>query len=509
MPNTNFRQPEDDLEHTTATYHRMLYATTRDFVTFSSPEIWQDAGMSRIDSTVISANDVYYRFTKDEGAGGTGCTDIIQESSSSLLATLPSWTMIDSCIGNKAGTNQVEGPTAFRSNPGDVNGQKFYLFVDEYSGRGYIPLETTDISKPEWKVSSSFTLPKTPRHGTVVPVTAAELASLKATALKPKDVAQVRQVSKRSRRTSAVGMGSPVLPGLYADPNIAVFDGKYYMYVTTDGVPGWGGNVFYAWSSEDLVTWTRGDAPFLTLNGTNGNVPWASGNAWAPTIAERSGKYYFYFSGHNPTYDHKTIGVATSDNPEGPYTAQPTAMILNNEIVKSGQAIDPDAFLDPVTGKYYFYWGNGNPLVAELNDDMISINWATAQGIDGLEDFREGLFVVYREGTYHLTYSIDDTGSENYRVGYATSTSATGPWTYHGVILQKDVSQGILGTGHNSILNVPGTDDWYIAYHRFAIPVGGGYQRETTIDRLTFDSQTGLIQTVIPTLTSVDPQIVP
>ena len=101
--------------------------------------------------------------------------------------------------------------------------------------------------------------------------------------------------------------------------------------------------------------------------------------------------------------------------------------------------------------------------VAKLNDDMISINQSTIKTISGLTDFREGSFVVYREPYYHFTYSIDDTGSENYRVGYATAESADGPWTYRGVVLQKDESQGILATGHDSMVNVPGTDDWYIA----------------------------------------------
>ena len=128
---------EDDTEHTGATYHRMLYATTQDFVTFSEPQIWQDAGTSRIDSTVLKEGDQYYRFTKDEG-GVTGCTDIIQESSPSLLAQLDGWSIVASCIGRDAGAQAVEGPTAFKANPDDVNGEKFYLFVDEYSGRGYI-----------------------------------------------------------------------------------------------------------------------------------------------------------------------------------------------------------------------------------------------------------------------------------------------------------------------------------------------------------------------------------
>lgn len=70
-------------------------------------------------------------------------------------------------------------------------------------------------------------------------------------------------------------MGSPALPGLYADPHIAVFgDTHYYIYSTTDGFPSWGGQVFYGWSSKDLVSWTRGAEPLLTLNSTLGNVPW-------------------------------------------------------------------------------------------------------------------------------------------------------------------------------------------------------------------------------------------
>ncbi|KAK1910631.1 hypothetical protein P3342_008510 [Pyrenophora teres f. teres] len=487
---------DTDTNRTGATYHRMLYVTTRDFVTFSEPQIWQDAGMSRIDTTVIQEEGVFYRFTKDEGATGTGCSDIIEERSSQLLAPVSSWTQVTACIGRNAGTSAVEGPTVFKANAGDVNGEKFYLFLDEYGGRGYIPLETADIANPTWKVSASYKLPTSPRHGTVLPVTAKELAGL-----------NTEKVSSIMQRIS------PVLPGLYADPNIAVFGNKYYIYATSDGYEGWGGNVFYVWSSLDLVTWTRSDEPFLTLNGTSGNVPWATGNAWAPTITERGGKYYFYFSGNNPTYDSKTIGVAIADSPEGPFIAEPTAMILNKGAVKTGQAIDPAVFEDPTTGKYYIFYGNGGSdiigsVYAELNDDMVSVKENTTTAIPGLTDFREGIFVNYRQGLFHLTYSIDDTGSENYRVGYATSDSVHGPWTYRGLILQKDASQGILATGHSSIINVPGTDNWYICYHRFRIPGGDGTHRETTIDKLFFD-ENGFIMPVTPTLSGVSPEKIP
>ena len=55
----------------------------------------------------------------------------------------------------------------------------YYLFVDEYGGRGYIPLGTDDLENPDWQVASDYDLPASPRHGTVIPVTAAELAALR------------------------------------------------------------------------------------------------------------------------------------------------------------------------------------------------------------------------------------------------------------------------------------------------------------------------------------------
>ena len=137
---------------------------------------------------------------------------------------------------------------------------------------------------------------------------------------------------------------------------------------------------------------------------------------------------------------------------------------------------------------------------------MVSIDEDTLGESKGLDKYLEAPFVVFRKGLYHMTWSIDHTWSEDYRVGYATGPSATGPWENHGVILQKRPELGILGTAHHSILNVPGTDDWYIAYHRFAIPDGDGYHRETTIDRLTFDPETGLIESVTPTLEGISPQ---
>jgi len=768
---------ESDPGHTGNTYNRMLYATTRDFVTFSAPKIWQDLGASRIDSTVIKDGGKYHRFTKDEG-GVTGCSDIIQEQADSLTAAddvsdpkydpkNPAWKIVASCIGKAAGTSAVEGPTAFKANPGDTSGSPYYLFVDEYGGRGYIPLGSNSLDTPSWKVPASYSLPTKPRHGTVLPITQAELtklaklpdplpataeglvarypldqasgttvtdasgngnnaalvggatysegslafngtdgyvklpnnamagmeamtvstdvwvdpaqqtpyflwgmgntdptgtgngyvfstgdsnyraaiasgnwtteqnaqgsgalrrgawrtltytvgggkaalyldgrqvaqntavtitpgsigggittanfigksvysgdklfkgrmrdfriynrvlsgeeisqlgnnattvsavtlASLKVPALidneagtivlplKPgtdrRNLNPVFTVASTSKVTGADAgdysaprkitvtgatgatreytvttrlMRSPLLPGLNADPNIVRFGDTYYIYATTDGIAGWGSTTFKVWSSTDLATWTE-HPTILDL----ADVSWAHTNAWAPTIAFANGKYYFYFCAAG------NIGVATSDSPLGPFKDS-GAPLIDRKDYNNAQQIDPGVFTDD-DGQSYLYWGNGTAYVAPLKADMASIDVTKRQTIGGLTDFREGPFMNKRNGIYYLSYAIDDTGSENYRVGYATATSPYGPFTAKGLILTKDPALGILGPGHSSIIQVPGTDDWYIAYHRFAIPGGNGFNRETTIDRLYFDAA-GAITPVIPTLESIDP----
>ncbi|GAA2277656.1 hypothetical protein GCM10010415_52310 [Streptomyces atrovirens] len=547
---------DDDPDHTGSTYNRMLYATTKDFRTFSEPKVWNDPGYSVIDSTVVEHEGTYYRYTKDERdpSSGSPCSKFITgEKSASLTDT--SYDFVSDCIGNGA-MSRGEGPTVFKSN----TEEKWYLFIDEYGGRGYLPFETTDLDSGEWTPSTDYRLPASPRHGTVIPVTRAEYDRLlaaypesptsvvDATAPGQKGYAVVSEetgkvvlpmepdadlrhlapklwvgegatVSPRpgarrdfrepqaytvtaadgTRRTwtvEAVPTRSPVLPGLYADPDVRYMDGRYWIYPTTDGFPGWGGTRFKAFSSRDLVHW-KDHGVILDLGP---DVSWADKNAWAPAIAERDGKYYFYFCAE------QQIGVAVADSPAGPFK-DALGKPLIGKTQFSGQMIDPAVFTDD-DGQSYLYWGNGHGYVAPLDDGMVSFDTARVKDITP-DNFREGSFVVKRDGTYYFMWSEDDTRSEDYHVAYATGPSPLGPWTERGTILSKRPEYGILGTGHHSVVNTPGTDDWYIVYHRFALDGpgtsgGDGTHRETTVDRLEFAAD-GTIEPVVPTLESVSP----
>ncbi|MEL0455912.1 family 43 glycosylhydrolase [Flavobacteriaceae bacterium SZ-1-7] len=308
-----------------------------------------------------------------------------------------------------------------------------------------------------------------------------------------------------------------VLPDFHADPEVLYSEktGRFYIYPTNDGYPGWGGYNFNVFSSPDLVHWTN-EGEILDLS-TN-QVPWATGNAWAPAIIEKNingnYKYFFYFSGNDGI---KKIGVAVANDPTGPFIDSGAPMISQLPVGANGQLIDGDIFEDPISGKSYFYYGNGFMAVAELNDDMVSIKPNTTSVITpsggnlGTYAYREGAYVFYRNGLYYFLWSVDDTGSANYHVAYGTSTSPTGPINVASqpIVIIQDPANKIYGTGHNSIIQIPGKDEWYIVYHRINADYlysDPGTHREVCIDQLTFNND-GSIIPVTPTRRGIDPVI--
>jgi hypothetical protein len=62
-------------------------------------------------------------------------------------------------------------PACFKSNTEN----RWYLFIEEHGGQGYVPFTTTDLDSGKWtKVTSSYSLPRNARHRIVLPITQAE-----------------------------------------------------------------------------------------------------------------------------------------------------------------------------------------------------------------------------------------------------------------------------------------------------------------------------------------------
>ena len=438
---------------------------------------------SCIDGDIVYKDGKYHLFYKTEGHGNGIKVAVTDELTSGRWTESPDY---------KQQTDQaVEGAGTFKLSGTD----KYILMYDLYTSGRYQFTETTDLEHFR-AIDSKVTMDFHARHGTVMAVTRDEMKRLTDKWGLPEGVTIPR---------------NPVLTGFHADPEILYSEqtGRYYIYSTTDGVPGWGGAHFTVFESSDTRNWTEAGT---VLDLKAGDAAWADGNAWAPCIIEKKIKgryrYFFYYSGNSKDGKGKQIGVATGDTPTGPFKDSGKPMITDLP-VGYGQQIDVDVFTDPVSGKSYLYWGNGYMAGAELNKDMMSIkkNTLTVMTPQGgtLQDYayREAPYVFYRNGIYYFMWSVDDTGSPNYHVAYGTSRSPLGPIEVAAqpVVLSQKPEQGIYGTAHNSVISLPGSDEWLIVYHRINrnyLNDSPGTHREVCIDRLEFNAD-GTIRPVVPT----------
>lgn len=429
-----------------------------------------------IDGDIVVKDDKFYLFHKSE-SGTPGIKLAISDNLTEGYRYL-SMDRVDQ------ETDNVEGSGVFKLNSSD----EWILMYDVY-GRGRYQFTKSKDLQNFTVIDEDISMNFHPRHGTVLPITKRELKRL-------------------TDKWGEVENNNPVLSGFYADPDVLYSNktGKYYIYPTSDGFDNWSGDYFKTFSSDNLVDW-KDEGVILDLKR---DVSWADNNAWAPSIVEKKVdgkyKYFYYFTAQ------QKVGVAISDNPEGPFVDSGKPLIdWRPEGIEDGQEIDPDVFTDPQTGKSYLYWGNCYFAGAELNSDMTSIKRETLTLMNPGKTYREGAYVIYRKGIYYFMWSEDDTRSPNYKVRYATSTSPLGPLTIpeNNIVIQKDLEKGILGTGHCSAIKANGTDQWYLVYHRFNYPDGekmgaaAGFHREVCIDKLQFTKNGDIIE-VKPTLRGVE-----
>ncbi|WP_298737727.1 glycoside hydrolase family 43 protein [uncultured Chitinophaga sp.] len=302
-------------------------------------------------------------------------------------------------------------------------------------------------------------------------------------------------------RQAAAQNGNPVITGWYADPEAAIFGKKYWIFPTFSDK--YEKQVFFdAFSSDDLRKWKK--HPHILDTAA---VKWAKRAMWAPAIVEKDGKYYFFFAANDIQSDaeHGGIGVAVADKPGGPYKDY-LGKPLIDKFHNGAQPIDQFVFHDK-DGQYYMIYGGWRHCnIVKMKPDFT--------GFEPMEDgalfkeitpegYVEGPFMFIHNGKYYFMWSEGGWGGPDYSVAYAIADSPVGPFKRIGKILQQDTAVAT-GAGHHSVINVPGTDRWYIVYHRRPLTEKAANHRVVCIDEMHFDKD-GMIVPVKITNESVQP----
>ena len=288
------------------------------------------------------------------------------------------------------------------------------------------------------------------------------------------------------------GQKNPVIDGWYADPEGVIFDKKYWLYPTYSAK--YEKQVFLdAFSSKDMVKWKKHPRILDTSS-----IKWAKKAVWAPAIVKKDQRYFLFFSANDIQSKQRNgqvddtlggIGIAVADSPGGPFKDH-LGKPLINKFYNNAQPIDQFVFRDKDNQYYIIYGGWGRCNVGKLNENFTALlPFSDSQVVKEItpKGYVEGPTMFIRNGKYYFMWSEGGWTNDTYKVAYGVSDNVFGPFERKGTILEADKAIAT-GAGHHSVMNIPGTDEWYIVYHRRPIPNLDRDHRVVCIDRMFFDT---------------------
>jgi len=305
-----------------------------------------------------------------------------------------------------------------------------------------------------------------------------------------KTVAQNNTLASANGEKSLV-INNPIIKNKYTgDPAALVYKDKVYLYAGHDEAPNdfnfYKMSEWLVYSSSDMVHWQEHPVPLKVSDFT-----WAKSDAWAAQVIERNGKFYWYVTVEHGTIPGKSIGVAVSDSPTGPFKdALGKALITNDMTTQtniSWDDIDPTVMIDD-DGQAYLFWGNTVCHYAKLKANMTELD-GPIQTIP-LPNYTEAPWIHKHNNWYYLSYAYQFPE----KIAYAMSKSINGPWEYKGILNEL---AGNSNTNHQAIIDFKGKS--YFIYHNGSIqPHGGSFRRSVCVDRL-FYNKDGTMKRVIMT----------
>jgi hypothetical protein len=149
--------------------HRIYFAATKDFETFTPAKLWFDPGFNSIDSTVVQYGNRWIMIFKDERKNP------LVKRLRLAFADTPRGPWKD--VSEPFSGDWVEGPSAVKI------GSEWWIYFDHYGQpRHYSAMRTSDWKKFE-DMAGQVSFPADHRHGTVVKIPEALARKLQETRL--------------------------------------------------------------------------------------------------------------------------------------------------------------------------------------------------------------------------------------------------------------------------------------------------------------------------------------
>lgn len=265
---------------------------------------------------------------------------------------------------------------------------------------------------------------------------------------------------------SAATYKNPIIAEDAPDPSIIKGnDGYYYLLSTAEHV----------YRSTDLVNWTYVRQAF----GNNPRQTFVEGvNVyWAPCVTKQDGRYVLYFALSKwGGEDTASIGVATSDNPGGPYKLVGDGKLFTSAEVGVKNSIDPNYIEED--GHKYIVWGSWHGIwLIELTEDGLAVKDMSKKTQIAGTRF-EAPYIFKRGHYYYLFCSIGaccEGANSTYETVVGRSTKLFGPYVNknndrmldnnYSIFLTKNAP--CIAPGHNSRILEDEAGKTWMTYHGY------------------------------------------
>ena len=294
------------------------------------------------------------------------------------------------------------------------------------------------------------------------------------------------------------------------DPQIVLFEGKYYCYATCEcACAPHIGEGFSVWVSEDLENWSD---PIRCFTGTD---YWGKSHFWAPEVIYHNGKFVMHYTAKSRELNSLRIGVAVSNSPTGPFID-----VHNAPMFDLGYATIDGSVLVCDEGNFFYYSRDccencvdgvriSDLYCVRLSDDLTeavgehihitrpTYDWEKRSlSITSKKPtiWNEGPNVIKLDDKYVMNYSANYYASNDYAICIAVADHPMGPWTKPQESNPVLSNRGdLFGAGHNAFFR--GKDGkLYTAFHVQTYPENPSGDRRTVIGEVIFTQENGIIK---------------